>query len=323
MKNSIRKIIKPILLILLGFGAGYVVANQKFSVQYGGVNIILASNTDYKFINPLVGVDFALNQNFPELTTFENKISQYIEGQRNANNVDKVSVYFRTLLNAHRFSINGNEKFNPGSLLKVPIMMAFYKEAEVDPSVLNKKVKYVNGSESKSLPNELPTKLKNNGAYSIGDLISYMIIDSDNGAKDLLLDNLDSRYLEEIYADLNISSTDDNVSADVYARFFRRLYGATFLDREYSEEALKLLSQTTFVNGLAAGVPANTKVAHKYGERGIYDAKNNLTGFELHDCGIIYYPAKPVLLCVMTQGKDINVLANVIKNIADIVSSNQ
>lgn len=32
-----------------------------------------------------------------------------------------------------------DEKFDPGSLFKVPIMMAYYKEAEIDPRVLEKK----------------------------------------------------------------------------------------------------------------------------------------------------------------------------------------
>lgn len=40
---------------------------------------------------------------------------------------------------------------------------------------------------------------------------------------------------------------------------------------------------------------------------------------ELHDCGIIYYPERPYLLCVMTEGNDLNELAGVIQNISKTV----
>jgi hypothetical protein len=39
-------------------------------------------------------------------------------------------------------------------------------------------------------------------------------------------------------------------------------------------------------------------VAHKFGERIMGDS------FQLHDCGIVYYPDNPYLLCVMTKGHD-------------------
>jgi hypothetical protein len=60
------------------------------------------------------------------------------------------------------------------------------------------------------------------------------------------------------------------------------------------------------------------KVAHKYGERGIYE-DTQLTGIELHDCGIVYAPGSPYYLCVMTRGKDTSKLAKVIASISAAV----
>ncbi|MHB8709527.1 MAG: serine hydrolase, partial [Desulfuromonadales bacterium] len=54
-------------------------------------------------------------------------------------------------------------------------------------------------------------------------------------------------------------------------------------------------------DGLTAGLPKSIEVAHKFGERG------DLAGaMQLHDCGVIYHPDTPYLLCVMTRGDQHN-----------------
>lgn len=39
---------------------------------------------------------------------------------------------------------------------------------------------------------------------------------------------------------------------------------------------------------------------------------------ELHDCGIIYHPYRPYLLCVMTSGKDFQGLKDTIQAISTL-----
>jgi hypothetical protein len=64
-----------------------------------------------------------------------------------------------------------------------------------------------------------------------------------------------------------------------------------------SEKALSYLAETTFDKGLVAGVPEAVAVAHKFGEAGREDGS-----LQFHDCGIVYYPGRPYILCVMTRG---------------------
>lgn len=324
-----RKTIYAILLyagvFFLGSFIGYGLATAYYASQLETqISLLRPANANYEFINPLVGVDLTPQQNFPEMDQIKDEMEEYIKKEIAARVVARVSVYFRNVANAHRMALNENETFDPGSLLKVPIMMAYFKEAETDPSVLNKKIFYVSSATVRRLPNELTSTLVPNREYTAENLIKAMIVDSDNAAKDLLLDNLDPKYITEVYGDLDIplvGPTSDHISAKIYASFFRRLYNATFLNREYSEKALKLLGESTFTNGIIKGLKTKIPVAHKYGERGVYDKHGALTGAELHDCGILYFPNKPELLCVMTEGKNISALEIVIQDITKIVSA--
>jgi hypothetical protein len=99
------------------------------------------------------------------------------------------------------------------------------------------------------------------------------------------------------------------------------LYNSTYLGRENSERALKLLSETDFSEGIESGVPNNVLVSEKFGEVRMTDANGNLLGKQINNCGIVYYPGHPYLLCVMTkgQGDDVKGLEGVVASISRIV----
>ena len=107
------------------------------------------------------------------------------------------------------------------------------------------------------------------------------------------------------------------MSVDEYALVFRVLFGSTYLSERYSEKALQLLSQANYADGIVAGVPSSFTVAHKYGV--LVEPGNAIPAIttELHDCGIIYYPKHPYILCVMTKG---NSVAKQQRSIEDISS---
>lgn len=311
--------------LLLGSLLGYAFANARYTSRLETqISLLRPANSNYQFINPLVGVDLTPQQSFPEMDRIKEQVGTYIKSEVAAGRAARASVYFRNVFNAHWMALNENETFDPGSLLKVPIMIAYFKEAETDPSVLDRKIFYAPSATERRLPNELVSTLVPNREYAAQDLIKAMIIESDNAAKDLLLDNLDSKYITEVYGDLGIplvGPTSDRISAKIYASFFRRLYNATFLNREYSEKALKLLGESTFTNGIIKGLKTKIQVAHKYGERGVYDKNGALIGAELHDCGILYFPEKPELLCIMTEGKNLSHLETIIQTITKTVSA--
>jgi beta-lactamase class A len=150
-----------------------------------------------------------------------------------------------------------------------------------------------------------------------------MIIYSDNEAVDLLFATLGATAPDSVFRDLQVVSSKDNLNDNVisvkdYSSFFRILYNASYLNKQYSEKALHLLSKVTYKDGLVAGVPNGITVSHKFGER----PGRGQFAFQLHDCGIVYYPNAPYLLCVMTRGNDNKILSSIIAEISTMVYQN-
>jgi beta-lactamase class A len=156
--------------------------------------------------------------------------------------------------------------------------------------------------------------------YTIEDLIYRMIVYSDNNAFTFLTKIVDPGQLDRVYSNLRLLNprvvTDDAfLSVQTYESFFRILYNASYLNRDSSQWALDVLSKSEFRAGLVAGVPPEIKISHKFGEKS--DAGEGVV--QLHDCGIVYYPRHPYLLCVMSKGPDFQVLDDVIANISQTV----
>jgi len=238
-----------------------------------------------------------------------------------SDSVSDISLYFYSFSDSTGFGINDDELYAPASLAKVPIMIAFYKMAESDESLLNRKVAIPATMQKPFVQSYAdPDNIKAGGTYSINQLINNMIIKSDNMAMQVLKDYIrpmNYRPLNSVYYALKLpfvkdSSDENSFSSGIYATTFIALYKASYLDRALSGKALDLLKRSEFAEGLCAGLPPEIKVAHKFGERGYLN--NNQK--QLHECGIIFYTPHPYLLCIMTRGQSLHSQAAVLKRLS-------
>ena len=248
---------------------------------------------NYKYINPLLECESNNISQDKNLATLKKEI-QFIINQHIANhNINFASIYYRDLNNGPWMGINEREYFSPASLIKVPVLMAYLKETEKDPLLLDKKI-INNKIFDYSQQNVTPTQtLELDKEYTINDLLNRMIIYSDNAAYELLLDNIDNGKIFNVYKDLDVdiskAQQDPNgniITVKDYASFFRILFNASFLDQDNSEKALNILSKTQYYKGLVGGIPENITISHKFGERQYLPSKQK----QLHDCGIVYIP---------------------------------
>jgi len=310
--------VAALLLGPVGFAAGIGVVtavrglapgNQGHFERQGG----------YRLTQPLL--DYEAAQHIEAAAPFlKQKIEALINETRRAGRAHHVSVYFRDLANGPWFGIHEREPFTPASLLKVPILMAYLKLAESDPGLLSRPLAYHGEAR---LPEAVvsPSRLIEPGTpYAIEELLERMIVQSDNRATNALVTALDEAALHQTFTSLGVPvpderTLDDLITVKAYATFFRILFNATYLSPAMSEQALEWLATSEFTDGLVAGVPAGVVVAHKFGERSAAGAWTT----QLHDCGIVYCPQRPYLLCVMTRGDQVDALSGTIRDISRLV----
>jgi beta-lactamase class A len=262
-----------------------------------------------------------------ELKPFKYKVNAFIEKTLKSGDTATVSVYFRDLNNGNWFGIREHDKFAPKSLLKVPLMIAYFKWAESNPLVLRKTLTMtVNGQEVVPIQNDHVIKLESGKAYTVNDLVFRMIAHDDADAYALLYANLPPNRLEKIFNDLYVeydpNKREDSISLNAFAAFFRVLYNASFLNEDMSEKALRYLSKSSFRSGMVAGIPPNVDIASKHGERIFteFTAEGDSKElYQIHEFGIIYHPNRPFLLGIMVQGGDVGKLTNIVRDITRLV----
>lgn len=314
--NPARRSIAIALLVGVVLGAG--TSGLYHRVQCG----------DYRLINP----DFACGERQairkePYLA-FTNDLRAWIEKQRQAGGVSKIAVYFRDLRSGPLFGIDENEGFVPASLLKLPIVLTFMDAAGDLPDLLSTQVRYSrDGVTHFEMPRQIEasaTGMSDGQTCTIEDLLRHTIVHSDNLSYYLLLEHMNhvvpdgGARIARTFQELGIvdprTFADEVVTVRGYASLLRMLYNVSYLDIEGSEKVLSWLASSTFTTGIGAGVPEGVVVANKFGERELgADVR------QLHDCGIVYFPDNPYLLCVMTRGSDWKRLHEAIAGVSRLV----
>ena len=317
------------IFILIGaacFGLGWI-ANGMFAPSAPPSKALRLNG--YQFIDPLLVCNVSNPNPSQEDTSLSTAVASIINDQEQASNISKASVYFTDFANGKWMNVNRDETYYPSSLGKIPIAMAYYELAENSNSVLGQEITYSGGPDLNDSQDIKPAKAIIPGkTYTVEQLIQYMIVDSDNNAAQLLYNNIDKNTLQNIYGDLGIPVNDDATIANLdfitpqqIGLLFRVLYNATYLSRDDSEKLLELMSESSFTQGIVAGLPSSTIVAHKLGLVGI-QTNGVTTEHELHDCGIVY-ANDPYLVCVMTRGSSpLSTMESIIANISKVTHQN-
>lgn len=278
--------------------------------------------TQYRYINPLLECEQAKNLGYKHYKATFDEVQNLINSYQKDGIVTDVGVYFRDLNNGPWYSINEDALFEPASMFKLPLLVSLYKKRETDHGIFDQKLSV--SLEKDEIQNVKPSAYAQVGIkYTVRELIEYMIKYSDNNAAEALFSSLDSQYITAIFSELGMNATKDLnkrfvVSVKNYSAIYRLLFNSSYLSRDDSEEILSLLTQTEYQNGLRKSIPSQIPVAHKFGERESLDLQGN-SSYQLHDCGIVYYPNRPFLLCIMTKGSDPNILTKVIQDIAESI----
>jgi beta-lactamase class A len=324
-----RTLLLPLLAVTFAFGVFVGAGLGVFTPPATNKGEAVPESPDgtFRFIRAFVDSNStSKNVTTKELKPFQYKVNALIENTLKSGSAAAISVYFRDLNHGNGFGIREQDKFSPKSLLKVPLMIAYFKWAETNPLVLRKTLTSIcTGQEVAQGQNDQVNKLEPGKAYSINDLVFRMIAYDDADAYALLYANLPSSRLEKIFNDLYVDydphKQEDSLSLKAFASFFRVLYNSSFLSEEMSEKALRYLSKSALRTGLAAGIPPNIDIASKRGERKVTVTSNGNEKelYQIHEFGIIYHPHRPFLLGITVQGADLDQLTKILREITSLV----
>lgn len=266
----------------------------------------------YEYIQPLLMANLMTESN--NMQSLRARIEGYIGQLKSDQKAEDVTVYFRKMNNGEWFCINPNQTYNPASMSKIIYILTYLKEAEYNPSVLNKKLYFSKHFSEGNQQNIKNFTLKENEYYTVKNLLTYMVQYSDNDATLLLSQNMNVSIYEQIFSDLDLPPPptvgEYYITAIDYSKFFRVLYNASYIRPEFSEFALGLLTLSTYQDGIRAGVDANVKIAHKFGERILGNKA------QLHEFGIIFYQGDPYMLGVMSRGSSLKELSQIVAQIS-------
>lgn len=246
-----------------------------------------------------------------------------------AGSVGEISFFFRDLRSNEFIGIDDLADFAPASLLKLPLAMAYFRMEEDTPGLLQKQLVYA-GKGAMPIQTIVPfKKIEEGRPYSVRELLFNSLAYSDNASYEVLVQYLQNipkgpENLLRAYQELGIlnpkDAIEETMSVRGYASIFRILYSSAYLNFEDSETITSWLIAADYKEGLAAGVPSGLSIANKFGERSFFNKDGVVLGMkQLHDCGIVFYPGNPYVVCVMTRGGDMQKLTEVIAELSRIV----
>jgi beta-lactamase class A len=270
----------------------------------------------YKYVSPLMFAEPACES--PSLQAIKSQLVQLAGEYRSQGLINSAGIYLREFKSGSWISIGEEQKHSPGSLMKIPELITFYKMNEKNPGYLNTRVKYDVALPSNKNIHFVSKSIELGKTYTIRELLRYMVEYSDNNATNLLNQQIDVATFKKVFTDLGLSEPDWNandypITAREFSTFMKVLYNASYLNNEDSESCLDLMRNCEFKEGMRAGIPESCTVVHKFGEGGA-DASPDLS-----ESGIVFASGGTYLLTVMVNGRDMKKLPEAIRTFSSLV----
>lgn len=260
-----------------------------------------------------------------------------VEERVRSSGAEAVGVYVRDLTRPDSLLIGAATRFHAASMMKVPVMIQAFRDADARLLRLGDSITVVNGFRSVvdgspyglSPADDSDSTLygRVGGMASVRELVELMITVSSNLATNILIDRVEAARAQQTALALGADSiqvrrgVEDTkayragLNNTTTARDLGVLFTAIARGRAASAGACRemttILERQRFNEGIPAGLPAGVRVAHKTGW---------ITGTR-HDGGIVSAPGgRRYVLVVLTRGiQDEQASARLIADIAGLV----
>ena len=218
----------------------------------------------------------------------------------------RIGLVIKDLVTGDLLQWSADERFPSASLIKIPILVEALRQAQSDPLMLEERVPIYpeTRAEGSGILKELPSV----ESASLLDLLTLMIIVSDNTATNLCIERLGMAAVNDTIATLGLKTTvlqrrmmdiaardrglDNFTSAADIAHILELLATGKFLTRERCAQAIGIMERQQLNDRIPRLLPPEVKVAHKTGA---------LPGL-CHDAGILQWESHEIIVAALTQG---------------------
>lgn len=218
-------------------------------------------------------------------------------------------LYVIDLYTDTSFGESEDEEFQAASLIKLPLMSAVYEASEkrrldLDETYTLQETDKIAGAGSLYYQ---PAGTQ----VTYRELIELMGKQSDNTAFNIMLNTYGRKKLQDYIDEIGMRGTSYETNTTTprdIGLYFRKLWEGKLVSAEDRDELLGDLTDTAFEEWLAAGIPDDVQIAHKFG----------LETHVVNDAGIVLAP-KPYVLVVLSKGAVESEAKEIIPQIASSV----
>lgn len=215
----------------------------------------------------------------------------------------QLGAFYRDLASGRSWGWNADNDFPAASVIKIPILLAVYREAQRGNVQLDTRLEvlfqhHVGGA-------GVLFELHDGITVTIEDLCRLMIVVSDNVASNLLLELVGAPSVQALMDEFGMGKTvlgrkfmdpprpgaDNRTSAWDMGRCLQALQRGEILDKTHTNSALAILRRQQYREKIPLLLPPELPIAHKTGE---------LDGVR-HDVGLVEVPGRPYVLSLLTQ----------------------
>lgn len=242
-----------------------------------------------------------------KIETLKQNIEKFIAARD-----EKISLVFLDLKNNSNYIyINEKETFPSASTIKVLIMAETLNEVMKGRLNLHEKIEVKN---SDKVDYSIITCLENN-TYTLLDVLTLMIISSDNTATNILIDLIGMEKINKYADEISLKNTrlrrkmmdikaakegrENITSAFDMLSLFEKIYKHKILNSDMCKLMIKILNENTDYEMLLRYLPNDIKCAHKTGDL------DNLN----HDIGIFNIKDKHYILGVFVRNSEFNYIS--------------
>jgi beta-lactamase class A len=218
----------------------------------------------------------------------------------------EVGLFIKDMATGEVIEHRADERFPAASIIKIPVLVEVLRQAEKGSLRLDKRVSIL--TENIVGGTGILKELKSVFALSTLDLLTLMIIISDNTAANICIDfvgmdtvnrtmlqyGLCQTLLQRKMMDLTARERglDNWTTPRESGRLLELILNVEVLSFEMSELAIDVMAKQQINDRIPLYLPEGMRVAHKTGE---------LPGIR-HDVGVVFCPDRPVIIAALTKG---------------------